>query len=464
MHVTKRFGIVAASQLPLHYLLSAKPAYNPVQYLTRLSHEELNPYHRIFGYILMSLFVAHATLYLNFYIQMGFLAKRIKDIDVQLGLAALSNFLIIGTSAISYIRHYSYRIFYTLHIILSFAILPILYFHVKYLRIYILETAAVYVFLVLQRYINKQHPTSATVSNIPNTLLIRICLPTTALPKQKAYRPGQHVYLSRPFSNKVSSTSLSHMNPFSIANLPLEDSPHIELVVRELDGSTKMIAEAARHSEGRPLNFLLEGPYGSAASFPDLLTYDRILFVAGGVGATFTMPIYRNLLRRISDNHDSRKTSETSRIGREDVWARRRKNTSGISGKANRELASQQTDGDQKSAITSKLSFIWSVRTIEDATWGLDTIRQQNKNIPEGFELFVTGTQKDSQSSFAAAAVYGRPQVKSIVEKVFVGNESQRVAILVCGPATLGRDVRSEVGKWVWKGREVWWHEEQFSW
>ncbi|MCJ1389524.1 hypothetical protein MMC18_002381 [Xylographa bjoerkii] len=482
MHVTKRFGIVAASQLPLHYLLSSKPAYNPIQYLTRLSHEELNPYHRVFGYVLMSLFVAHATLYLNFYLQMGFLAKRIKDIDVQLGLACVISFATIATSAISSVRHYSYRIFYTLHITLSFAVLPILYFHVKYLRIYILETTAVYVFLVLQRYVTEQHHASATVSLIPNTSLMRICLPTTALPKQRTYRPGQHVYLSRPFLNETSSTSVSHMNPFSIANLPLKDSPNIELIVRELEGSTKIIADAARHNEKGHLNFLLEGPYGSTTNFPDLLAYDHVLFVAGGVGATFTMPIYRDLLLRMSNTHDSGKDSATSRVERNNGQAHRR-----TIGKANGQLESQQTDKDPKPATTSKLSFIWSVRTIEDATWGLDAIRQQNGSIPKGFELFVSGKQKKTPSTVPAAVVenssfpkeyesivnetnvqytikYGRPQMKSVVEKICMRNESQRVAVLVCGPATLGRDVRREVGKWIWKGQEVWWHEEQFSW
>ncbi|MCJ1432208.1 hypothetical protein MMC27_001564 [Xylographa pallens] len=465
MHVTKRFGIVAASQLPLHYLLSAKPAYNPIQYLTRLSHEELNPYHRIFGYVLMSLFISHATLYLNFYIQMGFLTKRIKDIDVQLGLAAVTSFAIIGTSAISYIRHYSYRTFYTLHIALSFAILPILYFHVKYLRIYILETAAIYAFLVLQRYVYKQHFGSATVYLIPKTSLVRISMPATALfPEQKTYRPGQHVYLSRPFPNDISSTSVSHMNPFSIANLPLEDSPRIELIARELDGSTKMIADAVHRHKGGPLRFLLEGPYGSAAKFPDLLNYDHILLVAGGVGATFTLPIYRDLLRRINNNHDSGKSLETSGLVHYNGQAPHRKNASSVTGKTTSQLKSEQTDEGGKSATNSKLSFIWSVRTIEDATWGLDAIQQQNGSIPKGFELFVSGKQKDSQSYIPAAAVHGRPQVKSVVEKVFIGRESQRVAVLVCGPTSLGQDVRREVGEWVWKGRDVWWHEEHFSW
>lgn len=38
-----------------------------------------------------------------------------------------------------------------------------------------------------------------------------------------------------------------------------------------------------------------------------------------------------------------------------------------------------------------------------------------------------------------------------------------RIAVLVCGPAWLGREVRRQVGLWVGY-REVFWHEERFGW
>ena len=107
--LTKRFAIVAASQLPIHYLLSAKSPLNPIQRLLRLSHEELNVYHRLLGRIVLIFVLTHAGLYLNFYIQKDLLFKRIKDIDVQLGLLAATSLTILGTTAISFVRSYSYR-------------------------------------------------------------------------------------------------------------------------------------------------------------------------------------------------------------------------------------------------------------------------------------------------------------------------------------------------------------------
>lgn len=95
--LSKRFGLAAASQIPLHYLLSAKNPWNPIQHLTRLSHEELNPYHRYLSFVLLTLFTLHPTLYLSLFTQRPLLCKRIHDRAV---LLALTSLLTLGTTAL----------------------------------------------------------------------------------------------------------------------------------------------------------------------------------------------------------------------------------------------------------------------------------------------------------------------------------------------------------------------------
>ncbi|KAL8877139.1 MAG: hypothetical protein Q9198_004794, partial [Flavoplaca austrocitrina] len=102
LHLTKRFGIIGASQLPLHYLLALKSSWSPITYLTRLSHEELNPYHRALGRIILLFVSLHASFYLNFFIQKSLLTKRIRDPDVILGLLAITTFLTVGTTALAW--------------------------------------------------------------------------------------------------------------------------------------------------------------------------------------------------------------------------------------------------------------------------------------------------------------------------------------------------------------------------
>lgn len=431
LHATKRFGIIAASQLPLHYLLAAK-AWSPIQYLTRMSHEELNPYHRLLGRIIITFMATHASMYLNFYVQKGLLLKRIQDLDVILGLTAITTALTIGTTALGKIRDWNYRVFFYLHVILSITLLPVLYLHVSHLRIYILETAAVYIFLIAQRNIG-QAAVNATINVIPKTNLISITIPLTKSLAKKKYAPGHHLYIGFP-----SLPQKLRINPFSIANPNPRSDKSIQVVARTLEGTTAILADLASGPQPTPL--LIEGPYGSAKYFPNLATYDRILLVAGGVGATFTLPIYRDLLHR--------------------AWM---------------------------GETVPLVRFVWTVKKEADAGWGFEQVRSQVEgDLPEDFEVYVTGKggglesgkgnsiELQEREDLLGEGVVdgidkdhvrsGRPDLRSIVDETFSYNGRERVAILVCGPVGMGAAVRKAVGRWVWKGRDAFWHSEDFGW
>ena len=385
-------------------------------------------------------------MYLNFYILNSLLLKRIQDRDVILGLCAITTFLIIGTTALAKVRDYSYRLFFIIHVVLSITLLPILYFHVAHLRAYILEAAAVYILLIAQRNVS-QRSLPATLTLLPSknsNSLLSIAIPTA--PKLlSAYRPGQHIYLSLPnLSQKLA------LNPFTVASLPAQDS-EIRLLIRPLSGTTSLLSDLALSSKGQPAALLVEGPYGSSTYFPDLLKdHDRILLVAGGVGATFTLPIYRDLLRKLS-----RDPREEGRV-----------------------------------------KFVWAVRSAQDAEWGIQTLKSDHDGtVPASLELYVShsphahdhqssaeGNSKNSielqerenllssstdapPTALAGANVRkGRPDLKTVVDDVFSAGAGEKVAVLVCGPKGMGRSLRKEVGRWVRRGREVWWHGEEFGW
>ena len=109
--------------------------------------------------------------------------------------------------------------------------------------------------------------------------------------------------------------------------------------------------------------------------------------------------------------------------------------------------------------------------------------------LPKSFEILVTGKggsstarstgtesielqeraglldSSTSKEGIAEVARRGRPNFRGIVDEVFEqGGSGDRVAVLVCGPSGMGASVRKEVGRWVWRGREVWWHSEEFGW
>jgi len=79
LHLTRAPAQVGAALLPFHLLLSLPQA--------RGLHLGTLPLHRLSAILLFALFVAHGSLYINYYVQKGLLLTRIRDIDVQLGLA-----------------------------------------------------------------------------------------------------------------------------------------------------------------------------------------------------------------------------------------------------------------------------------------------------------------------------------------------------------------------------------------
>lgn len=439
LHVTKRFGIVAASQLPIQYLLAAK-GWSPVQFLTRMSHEELNAYHRLFGRIILTFCACHAALYMNFFIQKGLLLKRVKDWDVLLGLTAISAATVLFTTSLAKLRDYSYRLFFYLHVFLTLLLLPVLYMHVSHLRVYILEAAVIYGVIILQRNL-AEAKLSGTITRVPRSNLLSIAVTAPSPYRFRNFTPGQHIYIGFP-----SLIEKLRKNPFTIANVPNVADSKIELYVRSIRGTTQMLDDLA--AQPQPVPLTIEGPYGSSANFPQLENFDCVLLVAGGIGATFTLPIYSQL---------------------------------------------------RKSAGPTLLKFVWTVKTLDDAIWGINAFLQGPEEQSDTNELYVTSlgttdsslantqTPKDALDNqtrdgieledmhgsgfdskdwehLRRLAKPGRPKLSAIVDEIFEQDRSERVAVLVCGPPEMGRALRQEVGRYIDAEHDVFWHNEEFGW
>lgn len=209
----------------------------------------------------------------------------------------------------------------------------------------------------------------------------------------------------------------------------------------------------------------IEGPYGALSHAAALTSgeFDRILLVSGGIGATFTLPLYRAIVN------------------------------------------------DSPSA---KVELIWAIQTAGDATWAvMGTNSSHDIMNDENVHIFLTGQIADSPSSGGAfsrqrtatatnsrsrrsdsvgegsgvdegngevemSAMYRdrrknkytsqhnrkRPDLRKIVDDIFnnAGSE-ERVAVVVCGPEEMGTDLRRYVGDWVMRGRNVGWFKEGFG-
>ena len=246
-------------------------------------------------------------------------------------------------------------------------------------------------------------------------------------------------------------------NPFTIASVNPADLT-ITLVLRTLDGPMTRALEALSHLSKASPPLHIEGPLGSSKYFPNLATeYDRILLVAGGVGATFILPIYRQLQEQMleeSRGSDRVKMIWSMRDGAEAAWAlplKPRAERSNYADSAHPEDATLPIDQD----ANISLFFTHSLHTPNDHGPSDGTI--QLSPLPNG-------KSPDNDMNLKATGGNGRPNLRRIVEETFRGGKEEKVAILVCGPEGMARELREYVGRYVESGREVWFHDESFGW
>ncbi|KAG5957028.1 hypothetical protein E4U57_002081 [Claviceps arundinis] len=450
-HLTKRLGAIAVSQLPIQYLLSLK-SLNPFAWVFKSSHEHINRYHRVLGRIIYGLVLLHLILYNAYFIYAGIWLRRIFDFVVFCGLiASLGLHGLIATST-RIVRQLSYRLFFIMHVAVAVLMPVLLFFHAPSARLYIIEAVVVLVVDLAVRRVTTIHAPS-TLETIPGTTLLKI---TSSLPAQSVAKfratPGSHIYLSIPPSSRTHTVPSSKssvvdllFNPFTVATAD-EQNGTISLVVRVRKGplttilsdfsSASATPASETSTEARKTTLAILGPYGTmTAQFNDLLQWcpDRVLLISGGVGATFTLPIYHAL---------------------------------------------------QSEVPSAKRHFIWTIRNLEDTTWAVD----HGKTILDdpNVHLFLTaGTTAPGDSEDATSGNGGvelsilprhidrgntsnlhrkRPDIQKIVDDTFDHNIGESVAVLVCGPAGMTRDVRSRVGAWAGQGRRIWWHSETFGW
>ncbi len=455
--------------------------YSPIQWLTRLSHEQLKSSHQILGRIIFALFAMHAICYLNFFIVSDLLAKRIKEKDVIFGLISITLFAILSTTALSFMRRWNYRIFYTTHIIIATFIVVPLYLHVSHIHIFVYEILLIEVLHFVLRALRFKMYTG-TIKLVPGTDLVQVRIPLPASSSALKWKPGQHVYLSRP--SKGSSPSLhdqwlmvNKTNPFTVASLPDKDK-ELMLIARTLKGNTRYLADLARAlAQGGSgvqmlptasgdipiLPIALEGPYGASKHLPDLSDYDRVLLVAGGVGATFVMPIYRG----IAELHDPAPGGTQVRF----IWAVRKLADTCWAFPA---TASSDDDEAEATADTEEVNgngFFHGPSRVEVYVTRVSNLSAQadaeDDEGAEGIELqeheqLLNMEEQMEKPRKGMMVKSGRPKIGEIVDEVF--SKGLRTAVVCCGPKTLTQDVRQNVERWVAKGHDVFWYDETFGW
>lgn len=330
----------------------------------------------------------------------------------------------------------------------------LIFFHANPVRFYTVECVVFFIASLAVRKITAVTAPSV-MERIPGTSLVKVSavMPLKKIQNHQAV-PGSHVYVSLPPQGRTSLGASSSIfdvlyNPFSVASVNEEEST-ITFVARVREGPmtdalSRFALAPQPTSDEHKIPLAIEGPYGSMTQhFNHLMCWgpNRILLIAGGVGATFALPIYQAI---------------------------------------------------QQESSTAKVQLIWAIRGAGDATWAVSGNPSAKSVLDDAnIQLFLTGDMGVADDSDNAAGgaddthddgvemdtLYRdrrrgrytvghnrrRPNLEKIIDDAFRQRLDDKVAILVCGPEEMTKQARKYVRPWIMRGRDIWWHAESFGW
>lgn len=302
-----RTGFIAAAQLPLVVLLSGKR--NIIGWLTGTSYERLNWLHRWVSRTLFLTVTIHMGFWFRDWARYDYIkVKLTTDPITQRGFAAWCVLLWIILSSLLPARRWNYEFFIIQHITTAIGFFAAVYLHLpEEVKVWIWLPIGLFIFDRVLRalatlfinisILNRRtrgsgyvFSTASFESLSGSTTRITIENPPIS------WKAGQHVFLT------CHAIAPFQAHPFTIASIP-EDGK-LEFLVKSKSGCTKRFLRHAEKSLSLPVSssdprqhdmrrVILEGPYGRIRP---LRQFDSVFLIAGSSGATFTVPLMRDIV------------------------------------------------------------------------------------------------------------------------------------------------------------------------
>ena len=301
-NIAYRAGCIAQTQLPLIFLLAGKQ--NIIGALTGVSYEKLNYLHRWVARILWITVTIHMSFWFRSWARYDYILFQLRNDDMtQTGFAAWVILTFIVLITLAPVRQWNYELFVITHLVTFAGLIGAIMTHVDDGKVYIWIPIGIYfldrllragktIFLNLNIFRRGKGiwANKATLTPLPGGVT-RISISNVS----NNWNPGQHMFLS------CHSIVPLQSHPFTIASLPSD--ARMDFIVKSHRGGTKRYLDYASKVERLPetkretkvKRVAVEGPYGQIRP---LEQFDSVVLFAGSTGATFTMPLMRDIVRR----------------------------------------------------------------------------------------------------------------------------------------------------------------------
>ena len=449
----------------------------PLAWVTDWSYERLNILHQVAGYSAIVHVIIHACTYTYYFISEGRAAVLRRPSDVA-GIVAGFAFFILGVSG-TIVRRWWYELFYYLHVFSWVVGIVMLGLHQPELTKKLLfVTIAIAGIWALDRLIR----ISRLLLYSTNNSVVLTPLPhggtrVTLTKPPVAAKSGQHCFLWIP------SIRTFETHPFTIASM----NP-LEFVVASYDGFTGDLHDHAVSNPGISLRASIEGSYGAV---PNTARFDKIIFVSGGSGASFTFGMALNTLKKMSADCNKElifiwfikqrgkfpaivNFSNSLLISVDYCkWFLSQLQT--LSGDARvtvRIFATREAGLDLSPGVTAERKSIShgvssdSEGSISSPTPVASSPSSLRSTDAEKAAMRGFGSQNDTSGIHDIPVTPGRPDVAVMIdEEMRKSSADQNVLVLGCGPDAMMAHVRNATASCIRpNGPAVELHCEQFGW
>ncbi|EIM92768.1 uncharacterized protein STEHIDRAFT_117735 [Stereum hirsutum FP-91666 SS1] len=441
-----RGGWVSLAIMP--FMLTFATKANPIALLTGTSHEKLQIWHRWSAWLMYFAALVHTLPFIVYNIRWGQMeARYAASAEYWTGIACLVPMTWLLFMSVGPIRRWCYELFKKLHIIGAILFIIFFMFHCANTLTswqYFYATFALYGFSFLTR-LARLLPCFDVVIDVLPSNTVKITIPVH--PKC-TWKPGQHFFV-RFIGPSLGLHSFSS-HPFTVASVPSVGGADntVEMYVRGYRGITGRLGAVAAILKGRGVTAVLDGPYGGLHT--SVQGFNRVLLLAGGSGATFTLPIMTDICRAISAGSTTcskvdfiiAAPSYDSIEWCEDYCT------------AARTMLESNTGG--KGSALAVSVYI----TRQDASSSSATVDEEKGE--------ADGTQK-----FRHGAIHreGRPDLKQLIRSACDEQPNGSVAVICCGPDEFSYAVRNAVASCeldIALGRlgcrDLFLHTEAYSW
>lgn len=276
----------------------------------------------------------------------------------------------------------------------------------------------------------------------------------------------------------------SSSHPFTICSLPSSrpaEKSELVFYVRHQRGLTEKLYHYALKQPDASVPVLVEGPYGGVNT-QKYTEAERLLVVAGGSGAGWTLPFIELALlkreRSIRADKEHERSIELDETHSESEYSSLRVILA--TRDTNSRIWFLQTVGKLLSRhsithLSSNLSVQVYLtgeadRTVEASEKvGAVTISNDSASSSENINI---KSEEQETTLVPGKELHGRPKLPQIIteESAHATESGQSLSVFVCGPASMQNDVRNAVAgenlKVLAGGRSdgVYLHSEHFSW